>query len=149
MALFAGPAGTWPNPTLIGQVLPSRIRNRVRYRFFFKKKPEAGLGFIKKIWNLTRNPARIKTRYPEITKIPHIYIYTYNLTLIPHLFSSNLELTPPSLSPHPHSDTPFPSAQSLISAHVVSQSLRHSLTFTPTIPQSRLPCLLTLTLTLP
>ena len=28
-------------------------------------------------------PTRIKTRYPEITKIPYIYIYPYNLTLNP------------------------------------------------------------------
>ena len=49
-------------------------------------------------------------------------MYPYNLTLISHFFSSNSELTPPSFSPYPHSDTPSPSAQSLISAHAVSQS---------------------------
>ena len=35
----------------------------------------SGSGFIKKIRDLTRNRARIKTRYLEITKIPYIYIY--------------------------------------------------------------------------
>ena len=51
-----------------------------------KKKPEAGPSFIKKIRDPTQNPAWIKTRYPEITKIPPIYIHTYNLTLIPHFY---------------------------------------------------------------
>ena len=61
-----------------------------------KKNPEAGLDFIKKIWNSTWNPAQIKIRYPEITKKP-LYIYTYNLTLIPHFFSNNSERTHTSL----------------------------------------------------
>ena len=106
MAIFARPAGTQPGPTLMGRVLPVLIRNGVGYGLKKKKNPESGPGFIKKI----RDPARIKTRYLEITKIP--YIYTYNLTLIPHFFSTNSEPTPPSLSPHPHSNTPSPSAQS-------------------------------------
>ena len=78
MAIFARPAGTRLGPSLMGWVLPGSIRNRVEYGL--KKKEtrsgfELGPGFFKKIRDPTRNPARIKTRYPEITKIPHIYIY--------------------------------------------------------------------------
>ena len=101
MAIFARPASTRPGSTLMGRGLPSLIRNRVGYGFLKKKTrsgSRSGLSFIKKIWDLTWNPARIKTRYPEITKIPFIYIYTYNLSLIPHFFSSNSEL----MLPHTH-----------------------------------------------
>ena len=82
------------------------------------------MGFLKKKKkprDLTQNPTQIKTRYPEITKIP--YIYTYNLTLIPHFSSAATELSslPASVRhslslisaqsntltlPHPHSHTP-------------------------------------------
>ena len=109
----------------MGWVLPSPIRNRVGYGL--KKKTQSKFGFYKKK-NLKPNPKL----GPNKNSIPWNYkntpyIYTYNLTLIPHFFSSNSELPPPSLSPHPHSDTPSPSAQSLISAHTVNQSLRNSL----------------------
>ena len=36
IAIFARPAGTRPSPTLMGQVLPGSIRNKVEYEF--KKK---------------------------------------------------------------------------------------------------------------
>ena len=77
MTIFAQPAGTRLGPSLMGRVLPGSIRNRVAYGLKKKTRSgfESGSGFIKKIWDPTRNPARIKTRYPEITKIPHIYIY--------------------------------------------------------------------------
>ena len=45
MAIFARPASTRPGLTLMGRVLPSLIRNRVKYGFFLKK-PEAGLGQV-------------------------------------------------------------------------------------------------------
>ena len=99
MAIFARPVGTRPGPTLMDRVLPSPIRNRVGYGFK-KKKPEVGSGFIKKTRDPTRNPARLKTRYPKLQKYPlslslslslslyiYIYIYIYNLTLIPYFFS--------------------------------------------------------------
>ena len=85
-----------------------------------------GLGFIKK----TQDPARLKTWYPKLQNYPiYIYIYTYNLTLssiwIPHFsslppsvrYSLSLSSVRHSLIP-PHSDTPSPSAQSLISTVV-------------------------------
>ena len=40
MAIFAWPAGTRPNPTLMGRVLPGPIRNRVGYGFKKKKNPK-------------------------------------------------------------------------------------------------------------
>ena len=48
MAIFARPADTRPDPTLMGRILPGPFRNRVGYGFK-KKKPETGPGFIKKI----------------------------------------------------------------------------------------------------
>ena len=62
MTIFARPADTRSGPTLMGQVLPDLIRNRVRSGFYKKKKkPET----------------QPETWYPEITKISHIYIYIY------------------------------------------------------------------------
>ena len=80
---FCPPMGTRLGPTLMGRVLPDPIRNRVGYGFFKKKKPEVGPGFIKKTRDPTRNLARIKTRYPKITKIPSIYIYIYTPIILP------------------------------------------------------------------
>ena len=76
MAIFARPASTRPGPTLMGQVLPGLIRNRVGYEFFFKnpKGVQVGSRFYKKIQNLTRNLAQIKPDFLEIKKIPLIYI---------------------------------------------------------------------------
>ena len=140
MAIFARPAGTWPGPTLMGWVLPGPIRNRVGYGF--KKKPEAGPGFIKKIWDPTQNLARLNTRHLKLQKYP-VYIYSYILILIPHFFTlqqPTLTLPQSSLLTSvrqslisAQSDTPSPSA------HAISQS------DTPSLPQSRLPRLLTLT----
>ena len=50
MAIFARLADILLGPTLMGQVLPGPIRNRVGYVFKKKKKkkPETGPGFIKK-----------------------------------------------------------------------------------------------------
>ena len=62
MEIFAWPTGTQPDLTLMGQVLPDPIRNRVGSRFY------------KKIQNLTRNLAQIKPDFLEIKKIPLIYI---------------------------------------------------------------------------
>lgn len=126
---FCPPAGTWLGPTLMGRVLLGPMKNRVGYGFK-KKKPEVGSGFIKKTQDPTRNPARIKTRYPEITKIPYIYIHTYNLTLIPYFFSSNSELSslPPSVR---HS-------LSLISTQSYTLTLPHPHSHTPTLPHASL-----------
>ena len=124
-----------------------------------KKKPEVGSGFIKKTQDPTRNLARIKTRYPEITKIPYIYIHIYNLTLIPYFFSSNSELSslPPSVRhslslisaqshtltlPYPHSHTPTLTHASLPQSDTPSpsaQSLRHTLSPTLPLPHSHTP----------
>ena len=126
MAIFDQPEGTRPGPTLMGRVLPGPIRNRVGYGFLKlkKKKTRSGSGFYqkkKKPRDLTQNPTQIKTRYPEITKIP--YIYTCNLTLIPHFSSTTTKLNslPASVRhflslisaqshtstlPHPHSQAP-------------------------------------------
>ena len=72
-------------PTLMGRVLPGSIRNRVGYGFFFKKNPEVGLGFIKKIRDSTQDPAWdlawLKTWHLKLQKCP-FYIYSYILTLI-------------------------------------------------------------------
>ena len=76
MAIFARFAGTRPDPTLMGRILPGLIRNRVGYGFLKKKKPEAGPGFIKK------SETRLKTRprYNPVTlKLQNTpYIYSYN-----------------------------------------------------------------------
>ena len=110
-----------------------------------------GPSFIKKTRDPTRNPAQIKTQYPKIAKIPYIYryIYTYNLTLIPHFSSTTIELSslPASVRhslslistqshtptlPHLHSHTPSCLPPSL------PPSVRHSLSLssvTPTHPQ--------------
>ena len=40
MAIFARPVGTRPGPTLMYQVLPGLIRNKVGYGFFKKKNPK-------------------------------------------------------------------------------------------------------------
>ena len=56
MAIFAQPANTQTNLTLMGQVLPDPIKNKVGFRFKIKikiiiiinkiKKPEAGPGRV-------------------------------------------------------------------------------------------------------
>ena len=66
MAIFARPADTRPDLTLMGQVLLDPIKNRVEYGFFLKK-PEAGLGFGK---NLVRTRTRTRLGYILITKTP-------------------------------------------------------------------------------
>ena len=124
MAIFAWPTGIRPGPTLMGRILPGPIRNRVGYGFL-KKKPEAGPGFIKKIWDPTQNLARLKTRHLKLQKYP-VYIYSYILILIPHFFT----LQQPTLT-LPQSSLLTSVRQSLISAqsdtpsplaHVISQS---------------------------
>ena len=48
MAISARPAGTRSGPTLMGQVLPGPIKNRVGYGFKKKKKkPEADPGRVR------------------------------------------------------------------------------------------------------
>ena len=103
-------------------------------------------GFIKKIRDPARNSARLKTRYPKLQKY-HIYIYTYNLTLIPHFFS--LSRLPPSVR---HSLSPTLPLPQLSPSLQLTPTLPHSLT--PTLrhslisAQSRLPSLITLTASL-
>ena len=68
MAIFARSAGTRPDPTLMGWILPSLIRNRVGYGFFKKKKkPEAGssqVSVLSKNLKLNSKPG------PDITQLP-------------------------------------------------------------------------------
>ena len=103
MAIFAKPVGTRPSSTLMGRVLPGLIRNRVGYGFLKKnpKRVRVGSRFYQKTRDSTRNPARLKTRYPKLQKYPFslslsLSIYIYNLTLIPHFFS-----LPPSVRHSP------------------------------------------------
>ena len=47
VAIFARPASTEPDLTLMVRVLLGPIKNRVKFGFFFlKKKPETGLGRV-------------------------------------------------------------------------------------------------------
>ena len=146
MAIFARPASTRPGPTLMGQVLPGLIRNRVGYEFFFKnpKGVQVGSRFYKKNPRLDPKPGPNKNPVPWNYKNT-IYIYTYNLTLIPHFSSAATELSslPASIRHslslistqsntstllHPHSHTP---------SHL-PPLVRHSLSLssvTPTHPQ--------------
>ena len=76
---FARPTGIWFGPILMGQILPSSIRNRVGYGFFFKnpKRVQIIFGFYK----LKKFKTRPKTQpgYNPVTlklqKTPYIYIY--------------------------------------------------------------------------
>ena len=73
MAIQARPAGTRPNPTLMGQVLSGPIKDRVGYGFKTKKS-EAGLG---RAWVLMKpgpNPTRLRIK---LLTYPYIYIYIY------------------------------------------------------------------------
>ena len=53
MAIWIQLADTRPGLTLIGRILLSSIKNRVRYGFKEKKKIEAGLG---RVWVLSKKP---------------------------------------------------------------------------------------------
>ena len=114
MAIFTRSAGTRSGPTLMGRVLPGPIRNRVGYGFF-KKKPEAGPGFIKKIWDPTQNLARLKTRHLKLQKY-HVYIFLYSNPNPSFLHSSAA-----------NTHTPSPSFLNLSPAIPHFSSVRHSL----------------------
>ena len=94
MAIFAWPVGTQPDSTLMGQVLPSLIKNRVGFGFFFKKKLATSLGF-NKTWRVPDPTIYLSTKIPS-------YIYsnkTYHLILISfHIFNRLHSPLPVSLS---------------------------------------------------
>ena len=46
MTIFARPTDTQPGPTLMGQILPGPIKNRIEFGFLKKKKLEAGLSRV-------------------------------------------------------------------------------------------------------
>ena len=132
MAIYIWPADTRPGPTLMGRILPDPLRNRVKYRFIKKKKPDSSPGFIK-------NPARTWTRiwpnYSKITKTPLIYMVVNpkSLTHPPLIISFQFQLTPHASCPHPNPQSLCHScshAQEHASAsHSIShltQSLTHS-----------------------
>ena len=67
MTIFARPASTRLGPTLMGQVLPGPIRNRVGYGFFFKKNPKrvwVRSGFYQKNPRLDPKPGLDKNSVP-------------------------------------------------------------------------------------
>ena len=74
MAIFARPASTRPGPTLMDRVLPSPIRNMVRYGFFKKKKTKAGPGFIKKSETQPKTWPEYNSVTLKLQKKPLIYI---------------------------------------------------------------------------
>ena len=46
MTIFARPTDTQPGPTLMGQILPGPIKNRIEFGFKKKKKLKAGLSRV-------------------------------------------------------------------------------------------------------
>ena len=72
MAIATRLAGTWPDLTLMGRVLPGPIKNMVGFGFK-NKKPQVGLGFIKTRPEPGFGPNPVAS---EITKRP-LYIYIY------------------------------------------------------------------------
>ena len=99
--------------------------------FFLKTRSRSG--FYQKNLRPNPKPGLDKNPVPQNYKNAlYIYIYTYNLTLIP--ISSVASL--------PQSNTPSPSFQ-------LNPTLRHSLTLTPTLRHSLTPPSLSLTLRLP
>ena len=71
MAIFARPAGTQPCLTLMGQILPSSIRNRVEYGLKKKKKkPEASPGRVRVLSKKFETRPETQPRYnPIILKL--------------------------------------------------------------------------------
>ena len=62
MAIFTGPADTQPDPTLMGRVLPSPIKNRVGFGFF-KKNPKRVQVLVKTWPNPGPDPTRLYPNY--------------------------------------------------------------------------------------
>ena len=121
---------TRPDPTLMGRILPSPIKNRVGYEF--KKKTEAGPGRVQ-VFIKNPKPDPFMTRLPWNYKKPPLYIYIYScnvnpisLTQPPLLIWSYFNFTPSA--PHALSLTPQPHISSSQSHSLYLSSLIHYLT---------------------
>ena len=96
MSISARPVDTRLGSTLMGQVLPSLIKNRVGFGFKKKKNPKwvwVGFRFLQKP-SPNQDLSRPSYIYIQLLKYPHIYInihihtYSYN----PKIFYSHLHL---------------------------------------------------------
>ena len=131
MAIYARPVDTRFNPTLMSRVLPSLIKNRVRFGLKKKKKSPKWVQVLVKT-----QPEPTRLNLSRITKIPtYLYIYIYNLyqtlrslTLFSFLWSlfSSSRLSLSVLSPSITLSLIFSHA----TPHGLTQSPSPSLSFT-------------------
>ena len=100
MTIFARPTDTRPGPTLMGQILPDPIKNRIEFGFLKKKKTQSGsksgLDFYKNLARTRPNPVIYIYIYCYDPKIPNL---TQNLFKVFSCLSMLSSLSPLTHSP--------------------------------------------------